>query len=393
MKKILSLIICVLIAYGFYYFQSQESQIDESCVELYDYLSKNDFKNGFKDLDHEKILYIDVGIDYIPYELIGVFEKLSGLKVIVDIFDTNEILEAKLLAGGAQYDIVFPTAWPNFSRQLEAGIYQEIDKSLLNFDIFDKDIMERLARYDIDNIHAVPYQYGISGIGINADIVNSLIEDENAESIDSYALIFDPVYAKKLSKYGISIYESPDELFPAVLAYLGIDPETEKKEDIQKAAEQLKKIRPYISKFTSYGFEDLGTGNACITVGTSGDILKSASNNPKLNLKFIYPKEGASLWVDVAAIPTNAKHVKNAHAFLQFIFNPRVIAYVTNVTLRANAVIAASQFVDKTLVENNNVYPNEEKRKKCYIEAPLSYKAEALKTRLLTIIKSTSRKE
>lgn len=391
MKKIVFIVICAIVAYGFFYFHSREPKIEESCKDLYDYLSKNDFKDGFKDIDQEKILYIDVGIDYIPYELIGVFEKLSGIKVIVDIFDTNEILEAKLLAGGAQYDIVFPTAWSNFSRQLEAGIYQEIDKSCLDFEIFDKDIMKRLERYDKGNMHALPYQYGISGIGINADVVTSLIKEESAP-IDSYALIFDPFYAEKLSKYGISIYESPDELFPAVLAYLGIDPETEKEEDIQKAGEQLKKVRPYISKFTSYGFEDLGTGNACITVGTSGDVLKSASNNPKKNIKFIYPKEGASLWVDLAAIPINAKHIKNAHAFFKFIFNPRVIAYVTNVTLRANPVVAANKFIDKELIENEDVYPGEDIRKKCYIEAPLSARVEAFKTRLLTVIKSMSKR-
>lgn len=389
MKKIIAIVVCAFVVYGLYYFRLQESHIDESCIELYEHLSKNDFKGGFNDLDQEKILYIDVGIDYIPYELIGVFEKLSGLKVIVDIFDTNEILEAKLLAGGAQYDVVFPTAWPNFSRQLEAGIYQEIDKSCLDFNIFDKDVMERLSRYDSGNKHAVPYQFGISGIGINVDVVDSLIK---GAPVDSYALLFDPVYAEKLSKYRISLYESPDELFPALLAYLGLNPETENEADIQKAADQLKKIRPFVSKFTSYGFEDLGTENACATLGTSGDILKSASNNPKLNIKFLYPKEGASLWVDVAAIPINAKHVKNAHAFFKFIFNPRVIAYVTNVTLRANAVVAANQFVDKTLTENSNVYPGEEIRKNCYIEAPSSPKIEALKTHLLTVIKSMSRK-
>lgn len=384
MKKFFLIIATFFLIFGSYIIKIQNPYLDKSCIELYDYLSQNDFKGGFV-LDQEKVLYINVGIDYIPYELIELFEKLSGLRVIVDIFDTNEILEAKLLAGGAQYDIVFPTAWPNFSRQLEAGIYQEIDKSCLDFSIFDKDIMERLARYDTGNKHAIPYQFGISGIGINADVVSSLIEEA---PLDSYALLFNPVYAERLSKYRVSLYESPDELFPALLAYLGLDPETESETDIQKAAEQLKKIRPYVSKFTSYGFEDLGAENACITLGTSGDILKSASNNPKLNIKFLYPKEGASLWVDVAAIPVNAKHVKNAHAFFKFIFNPRVIAYVTNATSRANAVVVANQFVDEELIENNYIYPGEKIRKNCYIEAPSSPKTEALKTQLLTIIKS-----
>ena len=156
MKKLFALIIAAFIAYGFY-FQNSDIVVSESCTELYKNLSKEDFK----DLDDERILYINVGIDYIPYELIELFEKLSGVRVIVDIFDSNEILEAKLLAGGAQYDIVFPTAWPHFSRQLNAGIYQKLDKTKINCEIFDKDIMNRLAKYDIDNQYAVPYQFGI----------------------------------------------------------------------------------------------------------------------------------------------------------------------------------------------------------------------------------------
>ena len=383
MKKLFALIIAAFIAYGFY-FQNSDIVVSESCTELY----KNLSKESFKDLDDERILYINVGIDYIPYELIELFEKLSGIRVIVDIFDSNEILEAKLLAGGAQYDIVFPTAWPHFSRQLNAGIYQKLDKTKINCEIFDKDIMNRLAKYDIDNQYAVPYQFGISGIGINADVVETLAKDAPT---NSYALLFDPIFAEKLSKYRISLYESPDELFPAVLAYLGLNPESEDEKDIIKAAEQLKKIRPYISKFTAYGFEDLASENACAVLSTSGDILKSSMTNKKSNIKFIFPKEGASLWVDVAAIPINAKHLKNAYAFFKFIFNPQVIAYVTNCTSRANTVIASAKFVNKELLKNSNIYPTDEVRKKCYIEKPSSPKIESLKTRLLTVIKSVSK--
>lgn len=382
MKKLIALIIVIFAAYGFY-FQNNDIVLDKSCEELYKNLSKEDFK----DLDNEKILCIDVGIDYIPYELIELFEKISGIRVIVDIFDSNEILEAKLLAGGTQYDIVFPTAWPQFSRQLKAGIYQKLDKTKINCEIFDKDIMERLARYDIDNKYAVPYQFGISGIGINVDMVDALVKDA---PMDSYALLFDPIYAEKLSKYRISLYESSDELFPVVLAYLGLNPESEDEKDIIKAAEQLKKIRPYVSKFTAYGFEDLASENACVVLGTSGDILKSGTTNKKSKIKFIFPREGASLWVDVAAIPINAKHVKNAYAFFKFIFNPQVIAYVTNYTSRANAVTASAKFVNKELLNNENIYPTYEIRKKCYIEKPHSSKIESLRTRLLTIIKSMS---
>ncbi|MDR2068068.1 MAG: extracellular solute-binding protein [Holosporaceae bacterium] len=339
----------------------------------------------FSPLDEDKCLYIIVGIDYIPYELIELFENLTGIKVIVDIFDSNEILEAKLLSGGGLYDIVFPTAWPHFSRQLKAGIYQELDKTRLDFSVFDQDILKRLSIYDKNNTYAVPYQFGISGIGLDEKIVDELVKNAPKNSL---ALLFDPVYAEKISKHRISLYESPDELFPAILAYLGLDPETENEDDIIKAAEHLKKIRPFIFKFTSFGFEDLSSRNACVVLSASGDILKVSCDNRMPNVKFFYPLEGAALWVDVAAIPLGARHVNNAYAFLKFLFHPLVISLVTNKTSRANAVIIANKYVNRDLINNPDIYPSAKIRKKCYIERPLSPHAESLRMRLFTKIKS-----
>ena len=342
-------------------------------------------KDSLAPFDNEKRLYIIVGIDYIPYELIQEFEKISGIKVIMDVFDSNEILEAKLLAGSVQYDIVFPTAWPNFSRQLKAGIYQKLDKTRVKISAFDKDILARLAEYDTVNEYALPYQFGIAGIGIDEKIVDELIPNAPKNSL---ALLFDPKFAEKLSKYRISMYESPNEIFPALLAYLGLNPETESEDDIVKAAEHLKTIRSYISKFTSFGFEDLASGNACATLSTSGDVLRVQKYNNKPNIKFFRPKEGASLWVDVVAIPKGAQHINNIYAFLKFIFNPEVIAQVTNQTYRANAVTQSAKYVDKELINDENIYPSAEVRRKCYIEKPLPPNIELLKTRLLTKIKS-----
>ncbi|MCR5224932.1 MAG: extracellular solute-binding protein [Alphaproteobacteria bacterium] len=342
-------------------------------------------KESLAPFDNEKRLYIIVGIDYIPYELIQEFEKISGIKVIVDVFDSNEILEAKLLAGSVQYDLVFPTAWPNFSRQLKAGIYQKLDKTKIDMSAFDKDILTRLAEYDTNNEYALPYQFGIAGIGIDEKIVDELIPNAPKNSL---ALLLDPKFAEKLSKYHISMYESPNEIFPALLAYLGLNPETESEEDIIKAAEHLKKIRPYISKFTSFGFEDLASGNACATLSTSGDILRVQKYNNKPNIKFFRPKEGASLWVDIVAIPKGAQHINNIYAFLKFIFTPEIIAQVTNQTYRANAVTNSAKYVAKELINDENIYPSADVRRKCYIEKPLPPNIEALKTRLLTKIKS-----
>jgi putrescine transport system substrate-binding protein len=379
MKKCAAAILFFCILYAFLFEKSSKENVEKS--RLYEMLSGEQFGP----FDEEKQLYIIIGMDYIPHELIELFEEITGVKVVVDIFDSNEILEAKLLAGGIKYDVVFPTAWPNFSRQLKAGIYKEFDKSRIDMSIFDKDILDRLAEYDPENKHAVPFQFGISGIGANDEILRQLLGDFPR---DTFALVFDPENAKKLSKYRISFYESPDEMFPAVLAYLGLDPETENEDDIKKAAEHLKKIRPYISKFTSFGFEDLASGNACVTFATSGDVLKVQRDTKNPNIKFFYPKEGASLWIDVAAIPLKARHINNIYAFLKFLFHPAVIAEVTNITSRANAVVKAAPYVDADLTGNTDIYPSADVRKKCYIEKPLPSKIESLKTRLLTKIKS-----
>lgn len=380
MKKIITLLIVVITAL---YFHSRTSKVAENgdLFEIRRALSGEQFGP----FDTSEKLYIIVGIDYIPFELIELFREITGIKVVVDIFDSNEILESKLLAGNARYDLVFPTAWPHFSRQLNAKIYQPLDKSRIKSNIFYKDIMEKLAQFDPDNTYALPFQFGISGIGLDENIVNKLLP--NAPK-DSLALIFDPENARKLSNYRISLYDSPNELFPALLAYLGYDPTSDNEEEIVLAANHLKKIRPYIAKFSSFGFEDLASGNACITLSTSGDIFKVRSDNHKPNIKFFSPKEGASLWVDVVAIPSGAQNLNNAYAFLKFLFHPRVIAEVTNRTSRANAVEAAISYVDPALASNQDIYPSQAVRQRCYIEKPLKPEIERLKTRLLTKIKS-----
>ncbi|MDR1334620.1 MAG: extracellular solute-binding protein [Holosporaceae bacterium] len=380
MKKVIAVILFLGALCAFLFQKYNEENVERS--HIYEVLSREQFGP----YDEDKQLYIIIGIDYIPHELVEIFEEITGIKVVVDIFDSNEILEAKLLAGGAKYDIVFPTAWPNFSRQLKAGIYQELDKNRLDMTMFDADILDRLAEYDAHNRHAVPFQFGISGIGVNDKIIRQLLGDDVPR--DTYALLFDPKNAEKLSKYRISLYESPDEMFPAVLAYLGMNPETENEEDIIKAADHLKKIRPYVSKFTSFGFEDLASSNACIALATSGDVLKVQYDNKNPDIKFYCPKEGASLWIDVAAVPLKARHINNIYAFFKFLFHPIVIAEVTNVTSRANAVVKATKYVNSDLSGNPDIYPSTAVRKKCYIEKPVPSHIESLKTRLLTKIKS-----
>ena len=333
---------------------------------------------------NEKKLNIIIGIDYLPYEFVEIFEELTGIEVSVDIFDSNEILEAKLLAGSVKYDLVFPAAWPYFSRQLKAGIYRKIDKSRISVNNFDPDIMRKLAIYDSGNDYALPYIFGIFGIGINEKILNKI----NPENQNGLSIIFDPESAKKFRKYRISISESAGELFPLVLSYLKLNPMSENASDYIAAAEHLGKIRKYIMKFTPYGFEDLASDNAYIATSTASDINRVNQNRTGSKIKFIFPKEGGAIWVEVAAIPVRAEHLNNIYAFLKFLFHPKVIAHITNKTSFANAVTTSSKFIDPNILNNKDIYPDEEIKNKCYIEKPMPSSIEILRTRLLTKIKA-----
>lgn len=339
----------------------------------------------FGQLDHKKKLNIIIGIDYLPYEFIEIFEQLTGIKVHVDIFDSNEILEAKLLAGGSQYDIVFPTAWPNLARQLSANIYRKIDHKRIDFLKFNPIVLKKLGIYDKGNFYGIPYQYGISGIGMEADIIEKIFPGADKHDL---GLFLDPKKAEKLAKVRFSVYDSAGELFPMILCYLGLNPESIDKGDIKKAADHLKQIRPFIYKFTEFGFEDLSSQNVALTLGTSGDIIKVREDTGRKNIKFFYPKQGTALWVDVVAIPRGAMHINNVYAFFKFLFHPKVIAAITNRTHRANCVTEANQYVDEEIVTNENIYPSLEFSEKCYITKPVPADIETLRTRLLTKIKS-----
>ena len=379
MKKYFLLIIILSLVYVFRSSDSEERNRYEA--PLYQELKKQDFGP----FDREKKLNIIIGIDYLPYEFVEMFEELTGIKVQVDIFDSNEILEAKLLAGSSQYDIVFPTAWPHFSRQLTAKVYRPIDHEKIDFSKFNPIILEKLDSCDKGNIYGIPYQYGISGMGMDTEVIEQVFPDADKHDL---GIFLDPKNAERLSKVRFSVYDSAGELFPMILCYLGLNPETTNEEDIQKAADHLKKIRPYIYKFTEFGFEDLSSQNATLTLGTSGDIIKVRNDTERKSIKFFYPKQGTALWVDVAAIPAGAKHIKNVYAFFKFLLNPKVIAKVTNRTYRANCVTAADEYVRKEIVTDKNIYPSLDFIKKCYIEKPVSANIETLRTRLLTKIKS-----
>lgn len=343
------------------------------------------------ELDDEKILYFYNWIDYIDPSVIDAFEKITGVKVVLDVFDSNETLEVKLLAGSSGYDIVVPSATPYFVRQLQAGVYQKLDIKkiplVVNIDPF---FLEKLSSIDKNHEYCIPYLWGLSGFAVNVSKIKGLIKEED---LNSWKVLFDEESLKKLSKYHIELTDSASELFPAIQRYLGeSDQSSVSTELIEKAGQLLTKIRPYIFKFNSSAVQDLFNKTACIAMGTSGDIRKiliaAKKNGEKIDIRFISPKEGSALWIDVCAVPKGARHPKNAHAFMNFLLHPLVIARITNHTGCANTIPKSKPYINKEISKDPMVYPAQELIDISYTESALPPELERIRTRLFTKIKS-----
>ncbi|HZF16189.1 MAG TPA: polyamine ABC transporter substrate-binding protein [Steroidobacteraceae bacterium] len=316
----------------------------------------------------EKVLHIYNWSDYIAPDTVANFEKETGIKVTYDTFDSNEVLETKLLAGHTGYDVVVPSA--NFlERQIKAGVFLKLDKSKLpNFKNMDPDIMARIAKHDPGNQYATDWQWGTTGLGYNVAKVKAALGDVKP---DSWALLLDPANAKKLQKCGITMLDAPSEVVDSVLIFLGKDPNSESLDDLKAAEAVLMKVRPYVKYFHSSSYiDDLANGEVCLSLGWSGDVFiaKGRAEEAKKNIELEYyiPKEGAIMWFDTLAIPADAPHPGNAHLFLDYTMRPEVIAAVTNFVTYANGNLASLPFVDEAVKNNPNIYPTPEMRNKLY---------------------------
>lgn len=324
--------------------------------------------------------------DYIDPAIIEDFTKETGIKVTYDVFDSNEVLETKLLAGGSGYDVVAPTG-PFLSRQIQAGVFQKLDKSKLpNLANMWPDISKRTAIYDPDNLYSINYMWGTTGIGYNQDKIKERMPDA---PVDSWDLIFKPEIVAKFKDCGIMVLDAPDDVLPAVLNYLGLDPNSAKAEDLEKAGALLESIRPNIQKFHSSEYINaLANGDICIAVGYSGDILqaRTRAEEAKNGQTIVYrvPKQGAQMWFDQMAIPADAKNVDEAHAFLNYMMKPEVIAKASNYVSYANGNLASQQFIDDTVKSDVAVYPDEETLKRLFVKTSYDAKAQRLVTRTWT---------
>ncbi len=299
--------------------------------------------------------------DFIAEDTIRRFEHETGIKVVYDVFDSNEVLEAKLLAGKSGYDLVFPTARPFAQRHIAAGLYHKLDKSKLNnFGNLDEAVLESLQGLDPGNQYVVPYMIGTTGLGYNIAKVKGALGNDAA--VDSWKLILDPVNAKKLAGCGISFLDDEVEVISAALIFLGKSPNSTDTMDIQAAADLLAKVRPYIKYFHSSQYiNDLANGDICVAQGYSGDVLQAHGRAEEakngVEIGYTIPREGALMSTDVMAIPADAPHVDSALALIDYLLRPEVIATITNYVSYANPNRAATRLVDESVRDDPGIYP------------------------------------
>ena len=329
--------------------------------------------------------------DYIDEELLTKFEEETGLKLIYDVFDSNEVLETKLLAGGSGYDVVVPSG-TFLQRQIQAGAFQKLDYSKLPNAVNLWDVIkERTAQYDPGNQYSINYMWGTTGIGVNVNKVREVLGED--APIDSLSLIFDPANMEKLQACGVHLLDAPTEMIPAALKYLGEDPDSQDTDVIAKAEPVLSAVRPYVQKFhNSEYINALANGDICVAFGWSGDILQARDRADEadngVEIAYNAPKEGALMWFDQMAIPVDAPNPDGAHKFLNFMMDARNMAQATNYVYYANGNLASQKYVLPEILEDPAIYPDEETLKNLYTTTPYPAKVQRFVTRMWTRIKS-----
>jgi putrescine transport system substrate-binding protein len=340
----------------------------------------------------EPVLHVYNWSDYIAPDTIANFEKETGIAITYDVYDGNEVLEAKLLAGHSGYDIVVPSASPFMARQIAAGAYRALDKSKLpNWKNLDPRLLALAATADPDNEHGAPYLWSVTGIGYNTAMLDRALGSDVPP--DSLALLFDPALAQKLAGCGIGLLDTPQEVFPAALAYLGLDSQSRDLGDLDRAADLIQRIRPYVRKFHSSQYiNDLATGDLCIALGYSGDVIQARNRASEaengVDIAFRVPREGAQMSIDMLGIPADAPHPANALRFINYILRPEVIAAITNAVSYPNSNLAATAYVKPEIRDDPGIYPPEAVRRLFYIDLPAPRAYERLRTRLWSRCKS-----
>jgi putrescine transport system substrate-binding protein len=328
--------------------------------------------------------------NYVAPDVLETFTKETGIKVVYDTFDANETLETRLMAGKSGYDVVVPTAY-FLQRQITAKIFQKLDKSKLpNLANAWPVVTQRLATYDPGNLYAANYMWGTTGIGYNVKAVQKILGDAK---IDSWDIVFKPENLAKFKDCGVHMLDSPDDIFPAALSYLQLDPNSTKQADLEKAAELVSKVRPYVRKFHSSEYlSALATGEICLVVGWSGDVMQARSRaaeaNSGVEIGYAIPKEGAQMFFDNLAIPADAQHVAEAYELINYLYRPDVAAKNSDFLSYANGNLASQKLIDPKILNDRNIYPDEAMLAKLFVITARDPATQRIINRLWTKVKT-----
>jgi putrescine transport system substrate-binding protein len=339
----------------------------------------------------ERVVNVYNWSDYIDPKVLEDFTRETGIKLRYDTFDANETLETKLLAGNSGYDVVVPTAY-FLARQIKAGVFQKLDKSRLpNLKNAWDDIAARLAVDDPGNQYGVNYMWGTTGIGYNVKKARQILGADGR--IDSLDAVFRPEVIAKFRDCGVHILDAADDVFAAALVYLKLDPNTKEPADFEKAAELLTKVRPFVRKFHSSEYLNaLASGEICVVLGYSGDVKqaqkRAAEARNGVEIAYAIPKEGAQLWFDNFSIPKDAKNVAEAYALIDYLLRPEVAAKNSNFISYANGNAASRALIDKAIVEDKTIYPDDATMKTFYTLQSHDPKTQRLMNRLWTKVKT-----
>ncbi len=328
--------------------------------------------------------------DYVDPRVLDEFTKETGIKVVYDTYDSNETLETKLLAGKTDYDIVVPSA-TFLQRQIQAGVFQKLDRSKLpNYKGLWPDIMTRLAAYDPGNQYAVNYMWFTTGIAYNSAKIQQRIGDKTP---DSWDVVFKGDNLKRVADCGVYMLDSPEDMITAALKFLGLNPDSKKPDDIRKAADALTRVKGGVKKFHSSEYINaLANGDICLAVGWAGDAFQARNRareaNNGVDVNYVIPKEGALMSLDNLAIPKDAPHLEAAYQFIDFLLRPEVAARNTAITNFANGVLASKAHIDKEILDNKSIYPNDDVLRRLYTITANDQATQRVVTREWTRVKT-----
>jgi len=338
----------------------------------------------------EPVLNVYSWADYIGSTTIRDFEAESGIKVNYDTYDSSETLDTKLLMGSTGYDVVSHDA-AMAARLIPIGIFQTIDRARLrNWHLMDRRLLEMYAFYDPKNWYAVPYTWGSTGFAYNVDMIRARMPDA---PVDSGRMLFDPAVVSRFADCGISFIDSPTDVIPMALIYLGLSGDSTDPGDLSRVELLLRAVRPYVRYFSSTKMLlDMPNGDVCLAMSWSGDYATAAAGAREsgldIHLAYSVPKEGTVAWLDAWFIPVDAPHPENAHRFIDYILRPDVMASITNQIHYANPVPTSAPMVDPAYLADPAIYPTEEMLEGMHVKLTLSPKAERMRTRLWARVKS-----